>query len=65
MVGKELSVFGLMFEGEEGSDATSSRPSAVKLNDVLGTPNGIKGSGESWEGEAAIRHPVGIRSSLP
>ena len=60
MAGKGLSALGLVFEDAAGSEEESSRPSAVKLKDVVGTPNGIKGNGESCEAELAMRHPVGI-----
>ena len=43
----------------------SSRPSAVKLKDVVGVPSGIKGIGESSEAEAAISQSLGIWSCFP
>ena len=60
MVGKGLSTLGFVFEDAGGSEASASLPSDVKLNDVVGMPNGIKGNGESCEAELAMRHPVGI-----
>jgi hypothetical protein len=60
MVGKGLSTFGFVFEDAGGSEASASLPSDVKVNDVVGTPNGIKGNGESCEAELAMRQPLGI-----
>ena len=51
---------GLMFEDAGGSESALSCPSASKLKDVVGTPSGIRGNGESSEEELAMRHPAGI-----